>query len=482
MAETAQLVVKPVPERVLRTADEGLGRREGERKRVIVLGGGLAGLVAAFELQREGHDALVLEAQNRVGGRIYTLRSFAPGLYAEAGGMRIPRSHDLTLAYCRLFGLELRPFVTGNPKGLVHVGGQRLTAAAADADPDWMGFPVAEHERDKTCNSLWEEAIAEFRTLVEREGLQGWDTIVAEYDRYSLEEFLHVKGWSSGAIEMFGVVNFLESDMQNAFLEVLREDLGSAYTDMQEIVGGMDRLPNAFYGALPDRVRFGAEVHALEQDERSVTVHFRTEGGRFSVTGDYAVCTLPFGCLRQIETRFSHAKQKAIRELNYSASTKVLFQVRSRRWETEDGIAGGATCTDLSIRRMNYPTPDPTSSRGVLLASYTWGQDALRWGSLDEESRLEQALDDVEQIHPWIREEFEVGASHAWYNDRFAGGAFALFDPGQQSALQADIVAPEDRALFAGEHCSLYHAWIQGALESGIRAAREINEAAGATL
>lgn len=358
MAGPAPVVVKPVAEQVLRTAVEGLGRREGARKRVIVLGGGLAGLVAAFELQREGHDPLVLEAQSRVGGRIYTLRSFAPGLYAEAGRMR------------------------------------------------------------------------------------------------------------------------MESDMQNAFLEVLREDLVAAYSNMQEIVGGMDRLPNAFYAALPDRVRFGAEVHALEQDERSVTVHYRTEGGRFSASGDYAVCTLPFGCLRQVEARFSHAKQKAIRELHYSASTKVLFQVRNRRWETEDGIAGGATCTDLPVRRLNYPTPDPATTRGVLLAGYTWGQDALRWGSLDEESRLEQALDDVERIHPWIREEFEVGASHAWYNDRFAGGAFALFDPGQQTRLQADVVAPEGRVLFAGEHCSLYHAWIQGALETGIRAAREIHEAA----
>jgi monoamine oxidase len=476
VAQPAPVVVKPVPDHVLRTADEGLGRREGARKRVIVLGGGIAGLVAAFELQREGHEPLVLEAQNRVGGRIYTLRTFAPGLYAEAGAMRIPQTHDLTLAYCRLFGLELRPFVTGSAQGLVHVGGRRITAAEADAAPEQLGFPVAEHERGRSCNDLWEEAIGEFRELVGKAGAAGWETIVAQYDRYSLEEFLQVKGWSTGAIEMFGVVNFLESDMQNAFLEVLREDLGAAYLNMYEIVGGMDRLPNTFYGALGDRIRFGAEVHALEQDDRSVTVHFKTEGGRFSVTGDYAVCTLPFGCLRQVETRFSHAKQKAIRELNYAASTKVLFQVRNRRWESEDGIAGGATCTDLSIRRMNYPTPDPSTTRGLLLASYTWGQDALRWGSLDAESRLEQALDDVERIHPWIREEFEVGASHAWYNDRFAGGAFALFDPGQQSALQADVVAPEGRILFAGEHCSLYHAWIQGSLESGIRAAREIHE------
>jgi monoamine oxidase len=465
-----------VPDDVLRVADEGLGRRDDTGKRVIVLGAGLAGLVAAFELQREGHDPLVLEAQNRVGGRIYTLRSFAPGLYAEAGGMRLPQAHDLTLAYCRLFGLRLRPFVMGSPAGLVHVGGMRMTAAEADADPATLGFPVAEHERGKSCNDLWEEATADLRGLLAREGTPAWDQIIVQYDRYSLREFLEAKGWSSGAIEMYGVLNFLESDMENAFLEVLREDLGAAYTDMHEIVGGMDLLPQGFYNALADRVRFGAEVHALEQDDRSVTVHFRTEAGNFSVTGDYAVCTLPFGCLRQVEARFSHEKQKAIRELNYSASTKVLMQVRNRRWETEDGILGGATCTDLSIRRMNYPTPDPTTTRGVLLASYTWGQDALRWGSLDDESRLEQALDDVERIHPWIREEYEVGASHAWYDDRWAGGAFALFDPGQQSELQATIVAPEGRLLFAGEHCSLYHAWIQGALESGIRAARDIHE------
>jgi len=288
------LVVKPVPEAVLRVAGEGLGRRDGRRSRVIVLGGGLAGLVAAYELQREGHDPLVLEAQQRVGGRIFTLRCFAPGLYAEAGGMRIPGAHDLTLAYCRRFGLELRPFVMGNPEGLVCVGGRRVTAAEADADPNALGFPVSEHERGKSCNDLWEEAIAPLRaTLAERGTEAGWAAIVAEHDAYSLEEFLQAKGWSAGAIEMYGVLNFLESDMQNAFLEVLREDLGAAYVHMHELVGGMDLLPNAFYRELAGRVRFGAEVQAIEQDENSVTVRFRSQAGRLSLTGDFAICTLP---------------------------------------------------------------------------------------------------------------------------------------------------------------------------------------------
>ena len=448
-------------------------------KRVIIIGAGMAGLVAGYELARAGHDPLILEAQNRVGGRVYTLRKFAPGLYAEAGAMRIPRVHDLTLGYCEHFGLQLRPFMMGNPKGLVHVGGRRMTAEEAGLAPDELGFTVADHERGRSASDLWDEVTKDLRAMVEADPVAGWDHIVREYDSYTLREFLEVKGFSEGAIEMYGVMNFVEAGINNAVTEEFREDFGKAYEDMQEIVGGSDNLPNAFYREMPDRIRFGAEVHAIAQDTDSVTVHFKTESGRYSVTGDYAIVTIPFSVLRQVEvlTPFSHEKQRAIRQLNYSASTKVLFQVRERIWETDDGIYGGATVTDLPIRRMNYPTPDPTTSRGILLASYTWDQDAARWGAMDEETRLEEALDDVARIHPRIRDVYEVGASHAWYDDRFANGAFALFEAGQQTQLQAAIVKPEGRIHFAGEHCSLYHAWIQGALESGLLAARAIHEA-----
>ncbi len=468
----------PVTRDVLATAALGLEPSATPRRDVVVIGGGLAGLVAAYELKRQGHRPIVLEAQNRVGGRIYTLRSFAPGLHAEAGGMRIPRAHGLTLAYCEHFGLPMAPFPMGNPKGLVHVGGSRMTLAEANADPARLGFRVAEAEVGRTADEMWEEAIGDMRRAIDAEGLAAWDDIVRRFDQYSLYEFLRSRGWSDGAIEYYAVMNFVEADMHNAVVEVLREDLGGAYLDMQCIAGGMDALPNAFFAALQDEVRLGAEVFAIEQDPDGVTVHYKTEAARSAVRGDYAVCTLPFPVLRTVEVtpEMSRDKQRAIRQLNYHASTKILFQVRERIWETEDGILGGATVTDLPVRRLNYPTPDPTTSRGVLLASYTWGQDALQWGAMDEETRLEEALDDVARIHPRIREVYETGATHAWYGDRWARGAFALFAPEQQSELQADIVRPEGRILFAGEHCSLYHAWIQGSLESGIRAARQIHE------
>ena len=479
-AEEPPLIVDPVPSAVLKTPSEGLESIPQYPKRVIIVGGGIAGLVAGFELLRQGHDPLILEAQHRVGGRIYTLRDFAPGLYAEAGAMRIPAVHDLTLAYCRLFGLQLRPFVMGNPRCLVSLDGQRFTMGEADAEPQRLPFSLAPHELGRTYSQLWDEATREVRELYQRIGEEALAQVIADYDRYSIREFLTMRGFSEGAIELYGVMSFREANLGAAVIEQLREIIGRAFDDMSEVVGGMDRLTDAFYRPLRDHIRFGARVVAFEQGEDSVTVHYTTRAGRFSETGDYAVCTLPFSVLGDVDAtpEWSHGKRKAIRELNYNASTKILFQTSTRFWERSDGIVGGTTATDLPIRRMVYPShSDPDEARGTLLASYTWGQDALRWEAMDPEVRIEEALDQVAKIHPEVRGEFEVGTSHAWYEDHYARGAFALFEPGQESLLQADIQCPEGRVYFAGEHCSLWHAWIQGALESGIRAARQIHEA-----
>jgi monoamine oxidase len=218
---------------------------------------------------------------------------------------------------------------------------------------------------------------------------------------------------------------------------------------------------------------------AVDQTETGVTVHYRTPAGRFAATGDYAILAVPFPVLRHVEVlkAFSPAKQRAIRQLHYDASAKILFQCRRRFWEEDDGIFGGSTVTDLPVRAVYYPDQGRETGRGVLLASYTWSEDAQRWGSLSPAERIIQALENVAEIHPQVTAEFEVGASYMWHDDDLAGGAFALFDPGQQTRLHEAIVAPEGRVHFAGEHASLAHAWIQGAIESGLRTALAIHTA-----
>lgn len=452
-------------------------------KRVIIVGAGMAGLVAGYELQRAGHDPILIEGQQRVGGRILTLREpFSPGLYGEAGAMRLPRSHDLTMAYVDRFQLKTMPFTMGNQNAFVLMEGKKMRVSEFRQDPNVLGFEVKDNERGKTASQLWEEALEPLTSRLDAEGEAAWDKIIAEYDQYSLEEFLQARGWSEGAMEMFGLFMGYESRMNQSFIDIVRPEVGQSFANLLYIEGGMDLFPRAFMPALQNRIRFGARMIAIDQSPDDVTIHYETGAGRDQVTGDYAIITIPFAVLRHIEVLkpFSTAKQRAIRQVHYDASAKVFLQARRRFWEEDDQIFGGGSVTDLAIRNCYYPDHGRETGRGVMLASYTWAEDAQRWGSLLPEDRVAQAIEDVAQLHPQILKEFEVGASKMWHNDEFAGGAFALFDPEQFTLLYDAIIAPEGRIHFAGEHASVYHRWIQGAIESGLRAALEVHQQAHA--
>jgi len=178
----------------------------------------------------------------------------------------------------------------------------------------------------------------------------------------------------------------------------------------------------------------------------------------------------------RVTPMLSHGKRKAIRELHYDAATKIMLQFKTRFWETNDGIYGGQSITDLPSRFIYYPSHDfDGTNGGVVITSYTWGDEARGWDSQPPEDQIRCSLDDVAAVHgDYVRDEFVMGVVQSWATDRYSYGEAAMFYGGQLEELQQYIPTPEGAIHFAGEHTSLKHAWIEGSIESGIRTALEV--------
>lgn len=462
---------------------------------IVVVGAGLSGLVCAYELERRGHRVTLLEADaHHVGGRVRTLR-FADGRYGEAGAMRIPKGHDLTRRYLTEFDVPIRPFVHANPQAYYFARGMRVRIAevkslypryrltagevAAASPDDWWTAAVSRPAQGLTADERRELRADALETARLR-----------AYDQQTLLQLCEAAGLSDEAIELLTVTSGEETLLYSAATETLREELEEVWTQgFDEVVGGTDRLASAFAAHLRAKVRQGAVVTRIAQDANGAAAFFTAGAGEQRVAGDYVVCTLPCPVLARLvfEPELSGPKARAVRLLNYDSSTKVLAVTRRRFWEREDGIYGGGTFTDLPIGTAYYPSdnaqvkdPRVSAGPGVLLASYSWGQNARRLASLAHPERAGVVLRHLARVHPQLAQAGTVRdtASWSWDNHPYSSGAFAWFAPGQHTALHRHIVAPEGRVFFAGEHASLTHTWMQGALESGLRATRELLEAA----
>lgn len=474
------------PAQELSIIESGLGSSMIPKK-IIIVGAGVSGLVAASLLKKAGHHVIILEASDRIGGRVYTLRSpFTHGLYLDAGAMRIPSTHYLTMAYIKKFGLPFNRFINTTPNDLIYANGIKTRRWLYERNPDLLGFPVAPQERGKTAEQLAQSATGPVLDFINRNPQRNWPEVVKQFDKYSMDFFLRYNpvgpSLSVGAIDMIDILLATEGFPELSFLEILREFIiFSPQTLFYEITGGNDQLPLSFLPQLKENILFCQKMTKIQQRNETVTIHTQDEKTLqlCSFTGDIAIVTLPFSLLQFVEVEpfhlFSYGKRKAIRQLHYVTSTKIGLQFKTRFWE-EQGLFGGQTPTDLPIRFSYYPSHGFGEQRGVILASYTWEDDALPWDSLDEKARLQQALEDLASIHgSHIFQLFETGASQSWAQYPYSGGAFSMFKPEQETELSPYIATPEGRVHFAGEHTSTYRGWIQGAIESGIRAAYEVN-------
>lgn len=448
-------------------------------KKVLVVGAGLAGLVAGYELTQAGHDVTILEAQLRPGGRVQTVREpFSDGLYAEAGAARIPDNHDLTLHYVKHFGLTLVPFFPTKLSMVYLLGGQRIKCRSwTDLDLAQAPIKLTSEERRLGMSGLLQKYLGGALNDIGDPTAAGWPTGSAKkYDTTTMAEFLKEQGASRGAIELLEYPYASAEDDPVSLLWNLRDTwYPLRETTRYKIDGGNDKLPRAFAENLKDKIYYGSPVVRIEQDSNRVRAIVMRSGMHQTFEADRLICAIPFPPLRRVEIHppFSERRRKAIAELRYDSVTRVILQCRSRFWE-KDGCNGfGASDLPQEIFHMTYDQP---GTRG-LLAAYMLTGVGQRAAAMDPESRIAFVAQEMEKVHPGLLDNLEGSFTKVWPADPWAGGAGSQPSPGQITTFCVGLEQPEGRVHFAGEHISAWPYWMQGALQSGLRAAKEVHEA-----
>jgi monoamine oxidase len=449
------------------------------RKKIIVIGAGLAGLSAAFELTQKGHNVTVLEARSRSGGRVLTLRDpFSDGMYAEAGAYSFSDAHHLTFKYTRLFDLPFAPEESRDLAYTIFIKGNRIKAKKGEKI-QWP-LNLTSEEKQLGMTKLWSKYVESVLPEMGKAASPDWPPAsLKKYDQMTFSQFLRRQGLSQDAVAALrlGYLDLFGDGIDAiSALQLLRDTALQTGKKWYMIKGGNDLLPQAFAHRLADKILYGTPVKRIEQDSREVRVMFLQSETLQKITGDYVICTIPFSVLKQVEVvpNFSPEKKKAIEELRYTSVARVLLQCRKKFW-VDEGLSGEAA-TDLPVMLIAEATSNQHGSRGILFSNMT-GPQARQISAMRERERISFTLNTTEQLFPGISQHFEGGISKCWDEDEWARGGYAWFKPGQMSSLMPYIARPEGRVHFAGEHTSAWPGYMQGALESGNRAAQEIERA-----
>jgi monoamine oxidase len=446
------------------------------RPSVLIVGAGLAGLAASRELERRGCRVIVVEARDRVGGRVWTLRDGFGGMHAEAGGDLIDDDQEEIRKLAAELGLqEARILRSGFSHYRLGNGGRR---------------------RMRSSSNGWRQTARALAPLARAYKLNGeeWNGPIADaIAKQSITDWLDQTGnrRSSGdgrkaltgamvdlratATTMRGF--FLADPDELSLLVYVEQFAGGddpAKRTMYRLRGGNDRLPERMARALHTPVRLQQVARRIVQNKSSVRVTIENmRGRRTEITSDYAIVAVPAPLVAEIECApaLPAAQRDALARLRYGRATKSLLQFDRHTWRRSGRPR--ACATDLDIGAVWDSSEDQPGPRGILTL--------LGGGSASNATKALLGAGGAEGIAGQLgffgigRARLIASRSISWEEDPWARGAYAFFDSSFPPSMRRFLALPWKRVFFAGEHTSTtWQGYMNGAVESGLRAAEEV--------
>jgi monoamine oxidase len=463
----------------------------GAGKSVVVLGAGVAGMTAAFELRKAGYTVTLLEARGFAGGRCQTARAgfsltelggatqvcdFDQGHYINHGPWRIPYHHRSTLHYTKQFKVPLEIMVNDNDRSYLHF---------STGSGPLKGKLVRKGEIAADIRGYAAEMFAK---LVKKGGLD--DPMTAE-DRELMVQYLVADGQLSAKD-----LAYVGTDGRGFIVEpgaglqpgvrtkpYAREDILRSKTwqvlssvanyeqqrTMFEPVGGMDQIAMGFAKALGPVITYKAVVTKISQGTNGVEIAAMVDGKPAAYKADYCICTIPLSVLKGIEMNVSPAFKTAMGAAAYAPVGKIGLQMKRRFWEEDEHIYGGHIYTDnQDINSITFPSASGgwQSDKGVLLGYYNFGPNAVKLSALSPAARPAFATDYGKTIFPSYQTDLEKHFSVAWHRVQYNLGGWAFWTDEGRATAYPKLIEPDGRIYLAGEHLSYLGGWQAGGIES----------------
>ena len=447
--------------------------------RIAIVGGGIAGLNAAYKLKKQGRIAEIYEASKRSGGRMFTAKNLLnPGLTTELGGEFVDSNHKEMFALAKEFGLEwLDMQAPGEEKVIAetfYFGGTHQTEAQAidafrplaeriKADYDKLG-EVVDFENDGGGKELDNTSLADYFDKI---GATGW--IRSLLNVAFLTEF----GLECGEQSSLNMMFMISTDLSAGKIELFGES-----DERYKVVGGNQRIVDELASRVDGQINLDHKLVALKSRNQGFTLVFNSGGRTEEVNADIVILTLPFTMLREVDVQVGLPdwKKKAIAELGYGRNAKLMLGTATRFWRTQ-GYSGNIFSDEAF--QLAWDNSRLQGGTGGGITCFTGGRasDDLKNGTVaDHAKRMVAAL---EKPYPGMTTQFN-GKSDMFYwpTHPFTKASYACYKPGQWTTIAGAEIKPVGNLFFAGEHCSSdFQGFMNGGAETGKQAALDVRKA-----